>query len=135
MTQPVSGSQGVDIPAVPYDEHERECLEIIQQRDLAEDALGEVYAAVVGESPEWSNCFGYSDAINEIAEIHRNEKERRLTAERALRDAETRLEAAVIRVKAGMLDILAGFFDGRPVSVFSSTGGDPAVSPCKKHSW
>lgn len=38
----------------------------IHQRDAAENALGEIYFAAIGQSPEWSNFFGYKEAVDEI---------------------------------------------------------------------
>ncbi len=41
-------------------------LHTIDQRDAAEDAISEVYNLVIGRAPEWSNLFGYSDAVAQI---------------------------------------------------------------------
>tara|TARA_R110000824_G_scaffold401032_2_gene610443 strand:- start:18020 stop:18253 length:234 start_codon:yes stop_codon:yes gene_type:complete len=40
--------------------------QVIDERDSAESALSEAYALVMGHAPEWSNLFGYRDAINQI---------------------------------------------------------------------
>ena len=39
----------------------------IDQRDAAEDCIGDIYAMFTGRAPEWSNLFGYSDAVEELA--------------------------------------------------------------------
>ena len=41
---------------------------LIDQRDAAEAALSETYLIVTGRQPEWSNRFGYRDAVREIRE-------------------------------------------------------------------
>lgn len=48
------------------DKHEREMLEVIDQRDRAEEALSQAYFLITGRSPEWSNLFGYDEALEEI---------------------------------------------------------------------
>lgn len=64
---------------------ESSCDEVIKQRDKAEDALGEVYQLATGRAAEWSNCFGYADAVNDIsAELERANE----TIARLKRDSE-----------------------------------------------
>ena len=46
---------------------ERDETQLIMERDSAETALGEMYEAVMGELPQWSNCYGYDDAIDDVA--------------------------------------------------------------------
>ncbi|MDM1814904.1 ead/Ea22-like family protein [Serratia ureilytica] len=43
--------------------------QLIQERDSAEQALADMYEAATGERPEWSNLFGLSDAIEEVAQV------------------------------------------------------------------
>lgn len=38
----------------------------IIERDDAEEAMSQAYYLVTGRSPEWSNVFGYPEALNEI---------------------------------------------------------------------
>jgi hypothetical protein len=59
---------------------EGEWLKVIDQRDAAEAALADAYSAIVEEQPQWSNCFGYRDPVEEIDDSHRvvTESERRL---------------------------------------------------------
>src|SRR3546814_4110817 len=40
----------------------------IDERDAAEKALSDAYAIVTGRPPEWSNHFGYKDALDEMAD-------------------------------------------------------------------
>lgn len=51
---------------IPYDQHESEMTKMIVQRDDAEEALSQAYYLVMGRSAEWSNLFGYAEAIEEI---------------------------------------------------------------------
>ena len=45
---------------------DRRILEVIDERDLAEHAFSQAYYLITGKSPEWSNHFGYAEAIEEI---------------------------------------------------------------------
>jgi Lar family restriction alleviation protein len=40
----------------------------VSERDAAEDAVSQIYFIVTGHSPEWSNTFGFEQAIQEIEE-------------------------------------------------------------------
>lgn len=42
---------------------------LIQERDEAEIALSDMYEAATGRRPEWSNWFGFTEAIEEVANI------------------------------------------------------------------
>ncbi len=42
--------------------------QLIQERDNAEAALSDMYQAATGERPEWSNMFGFSDAVADVDE-------------------------------------------------------------------
>jgi hypothetical protein len=50
-------------------EEQRAHMQTIGERDDAEEALGNAYAWVTDNPAEWSNCFSYTDATNEIAEV------------------------------------------------------------------
>ncbi|ATN93615.1 hypothetical protein VW6B_11 [Pseudomonas phage VW-6B] len=43
--------------------------QLIQERDEAQEALADMYEAATGSRPEWSNWFGFGDAIEEVAAI------------------------------------------------------------------
>lgn len=43
--------------------------QLIQERDSTEQALADMYEAATGERPEWSNWFGFADAIEEVAQV------------------------------------------------------------------
>lgn len=45
---------------------ERAHGQTIDERDQAEEAMGEAYALVTGKQAEWSNLFGYNEANREI---------------------------------------------------------------------
>jgi hypothetical protein len=45
---------------------ERAHLKTIDERDEAQEAVSQAYYLVLGESPEWSNKFGYDAALDEI---------------------------------------------------------------------
>lgn len=47
-------------------ELEKSELQLIDERDIAEDALGDMYQAATGERPEWSSAFGISDAVDAV---------------------------------------------------------------------
>ncbi|GEM_PF-4552194 len=49
-------------------ELERDETQLIEERDSAEQALADMYEAAMGDRPEWSNLFGYSDAIDDVAQ-------------------------------------------------------------------
>ncbi len=53
-------------PPVSDDKHEREMLNVIDERDSAQEAISQAYYLIIGQSPEWSNVFGYKEAIEEI---------------------------------------------------------------------
>lgn len=47
--------------------HER----TIFQRDEAEECVSDIYFATMGEAPEWSNNFGFKDALADIKGAHK----------------------------------------------------------------
>lgn len=47
---------------------ECQMLQLIDERDDAEQALSQAYYLVTGRSPEWSNKFGHQDALEEIGD-------------------------------------------------------------------
>jgi|GEM_PF-2468651 len=47
-------------------ELERDEIQLIQERDDAEQALADMYQAATGERPEWSNFFGFADAVDAV---------------------------------------------------------------------
>lgn len=55
-------------PATGRVREDRDVDRLIDQRDMAEDFIGEVYREITGESPQWSNAFGYAEAREEIRE-------------------------------------------------------------------
>ncbi len=42
--------------------------QLINERDHAESALDDMYFAATGDRPEWSNWFGFSDAVNAVVD-------------------------------------------------------------------
>ncbi|EDX6195219.1 ead/Ea22-like family protein [Salmonella enterica subsp. houtenae] len=42
--------------------------QLINERDAAESALADMYKAATGERPEWSNMFGFADAVDVVEE-------------------------------------------------------------------
>lgn len=42
--------------------------QLINERDNAEAALADMYQAATGERPEWSNMFGFADAVDAVEE-------------------------------------------------------------------
>lgn len=49
-------------------ELERDETQLIKERDSAEKALADMYEVAMGERPEWSNLFGYAEAIDDVAQ-------------------------------------------------------------------
>ncbi|HGB5043595.1 TPA: ead/Ea22-like family protein [Salmonella enterica subsp. enterica serovar Birkenhead] len=49
-------------------ELERSETQLINERDVAESALADMYQAATGERPEWSNMFGFADAVDVVEE-------------------------------------------------------------------
>ncbi|RYM47277.1 hypothetical protein [Serratia proteamaculans] len=47
-------------------------LNLIAERDNAENVVANMYRAATGDSPEWSNWFRFADAIEEVAQIRAN---------------------------------------------------------------
>jgi len=41
-------------------------LQLIDQRDAAEECVSNIYFKVTGRSPEWSNNFGFAEALSDI---------------------------------------------------------------------
>ncbi len=69
---------------------EREAMEAhlrtIDQRDAAEDALSDAFRLVTGREPEWSNLFGYADAMEEITASLGQKESALAAARKALED-------------------------------------------------
>ena len=42
--------------------------QLISERDHAESALADMYFAATGDRPEWSNWFGFSDAVDAVVD-------------------------------------------------------------------
>ncbi len=42
--------------------------QLINERDHAESALDDMYFAATGDRPEWSNWFGFSDAVDSVVD-------------------------------------------------------------------
>lgn len=42
--------------------------QLINERDHAESALADMYFAATGDRPEWSNWFGFSDAVDAVVD-------------------------------------------------------------------
>lgn len=47
---------------------ERAHLQTIDERDAAEEAMSQAYYLVTGNSPQWSNMFGYPEALEDIGD-------------------------------------------------------------------
>ncbi|EFU0689576.1 DUF551 domain-containing protein [Escherichia coli] len=49
-------------------ELEKSGEQLINERDHAESALADMYFAATGDRPEWSNWFGFSDAVDSVVD-------------------------------------------------------------------
>lgn len=84
-------------PDQSADAHDRETSQLIDERDAAEEALSQAYYLVIGRSPEWSNLFGRTEALEEIEDACT------LLRKSAVPDQDARLrqyEAAIERAAA-----------------------------------
>lgn len=53
-------------PAAFTRPEEKAILQLIDEREEAAEAMSQAYYLVIGKSPEWSNVFGYKQALEEI---------------------------------------------------------------------
>ncbi|EAW1310363.1 ead/Ea22-like family protein [Salmonella enterica subsp. enterica] len=58
----------VDMLRLRIAELEHSETQLINERDAAESALADMYQAATGERPEWSNMFGFADAVDVVEE-------------------------------------------------------------------
>ncbi|ELI7046330.1 ead/Ea22-like family protein [Salmonella enterica] len=58
----------VDMLRLRIAELEHSETQLINERDSAESALADMYQAATGERPEWSNMFGFADAVDVVEE-------------------------------------------------------------------
>ncbi|EDY2187973.1 ead/Ea22-like family protein [Salmonella enterica subsp. enterica] len=78
-------------------ELERSETQLISERDDAESALNDVYKAVMGQAPEWSNWFSFENAIDEIelaCELWRNQTDDVIQFRQRIQELEAKLETA-----------------------------------------
>lgn len=59
---------------------DRDMDQLCDERDNAEESLSQAYCLVTGNSPEWSNHFGHSHALEDIDDAIRTLKEAAKTA-------------------------------------------------------
>ena len=50
------------------DRDEKAMLQLIDERDAAEECLSQMYYIVTGNSPQWSNLFGHKEALEDVAD-------------------------------------------------------------------
>lgn len=50
-------------------ELERSLDQAIRERDLSEECLSQMFYVVTGRSPEWSNRFGYPQALEDVGDV------------------------------------------------------------------
>ena len=50
------------------EEADRDIEKAITERDAAQEAMSQAFYLVTGRSPEWSNLFGYAEALEEIGD-------------------------------------------------------------------
>ncbi|EEJ8781136.1 ead/Ea22-like family protein [Salmonella enterica subsp. enterica] len=68
VTWAENASGMVDMLRLRIAELERSETQLINERDAAESALADMYQAATGERPEWSNMFGFADAVDVVEE-------------------------------------------------------------------
>lgn len=66
---PTSAQAGDGIAPVPYEQHEREILKVIDERDHREGVIDRILDTVLGtDRHEWSSAYSFEDAINDVAD-------------------------------------------------------------------
>jgi sugar-specific transcriptional regulator TrmB len=93
-----------ELAAAKIAKMDRDMEQLCEERDNAEESLSQAYYLVVGNSPEWSNTFGQSHALEDIDDAIRGLKE---TAKAALATVEKWREQLAIAQRAG--DNLRGY--------------------------
>lgn len=76
--------------------------QLINERDYAESALNDAYKAVMGQAPEWSNWFGFENAIDEIelvCELWRNQTDDVIQFRQRIQELESKLSKPVLLPK------------------------------------
>lgn len=68
VTWAENASGMVDMLRLRMAELEHSETQLINERDAAESALADMYQAATGERPEWSNMFGFADAVDVVEE-------------------------------------------------------------------
>lgn len=102
-------------------ELDRSETQLIEERDVAHDAIDAMYEAATGERPEWSNCFGFADAIEEVAQVRaRLATPVRLPARKAVRHPAGYPEDAAR--EAGYNEALSDFGEALDVQGFTVEG-------------
>lgn len=87
---------------------ERSHSSTIDARDMAEDALSEIWGNVFGGDPGWSNLYGFSNAVNDIdAEFQKLRSDLATARTSALK------EAAEVASKQAKLLFLQSRIDGK----------------------
>ncbi len=91
----------------------------LAERDEAEDAVSQAFCVVTGNAPEWSNLFGYKEALDEIAEACAEKDARIAVLERLAGEASVEVMvhatlaadrlAEIERLKADKLRIYEGY--------------------------
>lgn len=91
-------------------ELDRSETQLIEERDVAHDAIDAMYEAATGERPEWSNWFVFADAVEEVAQV-RAELEAKLATPVRLPTTSGRLGVAYTRVIPEVIEAIraAGF--------------------------
>ncbi len=51
---------------VTDDQLEKRLVQVLEERDAADEAVSDIYYKIIGKSPEWSNLFGFPQVIEEI---------------------------------------------------------------------
>lgn len=83
-------------------ELERSETQLINERDSTESALNDVYKAVMGQAPEWSNWFSFENAIDEIelaCELWRNQTDDVIQFRQRIQELEAKLANPVLLPK------------------------------------
>jgi prophage DNA circulation protein len=68
---------------------EKAHLQTIDERDAAEDALSQAYYLIKGASPQWSNLFGYQQALEDVDDFQKCVRAELKTSEQQVAQLQT----------------------------------------------
>lgn len=59
----------LDEVKLKLEKEEKTCLQVIDERDVCEEVIGDMYSLITGNDPEWSTHFGYKEAMEDCSNL------------------------------------------------------------------